>query len=41
MDPKLNPQLRRVVEIARSNNMPMTSIENVLKSSQVSHMHYI
>lgn len=35
-DPKLNSKLGKVVEIARSNNMPVVSIENVLKSSQKS-----
>ncbi|KAK7077059.1 hypothetical protein SK128_005024 [Halocaridina rubra] len=36
IDPKLNSKLGKVVEIARSNNMPMSSIENIIKSSQKS-----
>lgn len=35
-DPKLNSKLGKVVELAKSSNMPMASIENVLKSSQKS-----
>ncbi|XP_064077809.1 probable transcriptional regulatory protein NAMH_0626 isoform X2 [Macrobrachium nipponense] len=35
-DPKLNSKLGKVVELAKSSNMPVASIEHVLKSSQKS-----